>query len=59
MDPGPSLDWNGPGTYSGLDWIRELHWARMDPLTLDWNGSTFCSSTLGNPVDLGMLDAIL
>ena len=27
----------------------------MDPEpTLDWNGPTFCSSTLRNPADLGM-----
>ena len=33
MDPGPTLDWNGPGTYTGLGWTQGLHWIGMDLLS--------------------------
>ena len=32
MDPGPTLDWNGSGTYTGLGWTQGLHWIGIDLL---------------------------
>ena len=33
MDPGPTLDWIGFGTYTGLGWTQGLYKFGMDPLS--------------------------